>query len=126
MGFKFVLGLMGFGAVHTLPYFSLMLHSPYLRTLPPVPLPSGLPEPAQVELARMAEDLKRMHAFMGMNPAGAIAVAQSQEAARQAGAAPGDARNGGAMDQWGAPGREGRQPGQEVRSMGKNALRGMI
>ncbi|GLC35169.1 hypothetical protein PLESTM_000287000 [Pleodorina starrii] len=83
-----------------------------------LPALEGLPEPAQVELARMADDLKRVQAFLGMNPTGVAPVAASPEAARQVAVAPGESRSAG-VEPWGSPGREPRQPGQEVKNLGE-------
>ncbi|GIL42392.1 hypothetical protein Vafri_370, partial [Volvox africanus] len=83
-------------------------------------LPSleGLPEPAQLELARMADDLKRVQAFLGMSPAGAVPVAAAApEGAKAVAVSPAEGRSMGA-EPWGAPGREPRQPGQEVKNLG--------
>ncbi|EFJ51151.1 hypothetical protein VOLCADRAFT_87941 [Volvox carteri f. nagariensis] len=84
-------------------------------------LPSleGLPEPAQLELARMADDLKRVQAFLGMSPAGVVPVAAAApEVAKAVAVAPAEGRNTG-VEPWGAPGREPRQPGQEVKNLGE-------
>ncbi|GLC51910.1 hypothetical protein PLESTB_000561900 [Pleodorina starrii] len=86
-----------------------------------LPALEGLPEPAQVELARMADDMRRLQAFLGMNPAGVVpaaAVAAGPEAARQVAVAPGESRSAG-VEPWGSPGREPRQPGQEVKNLGE-------
>ncbi|GIL95888.1 hypothetical protein Vretimale_1824, partial [Volvox reticuliferus] len=83
-------------------------------------LPSleGLPEPAQLELARMADDLKRVQGFLGMSPAGVVPVAAAApEGAKVMAVSPAEGRSTGA-EPWGAPGREPRQPGQEVKNLG--------
>ncbi|KXZ54829.1 hypothetical protein GPECTOR_4g900 [Gonium pectorale] len=81
-----------------------------------LPAPAGFPEPAQAELARIADDLKRVQAFLGMGPPAAAASAPGAEAVKVAGSAGGDGRGAGS-EPWGAPGREPRQPGQEPKTL---------
>ncbi|PNH10047.1 hypothetical protein TSOC_003287 [Tetrabaena socialis] len=94
-------GVQGFGA-------------PGRKQLPPI---EGLPDAAHAELVRLADDLKRVQAFLGMAPAGTGTDAMGSSAGGQA-AAPGSDGRSGAMDQWGQPGREPRDPGQAIRDLG--------
>ncbi|GFR45288.1 hypothetical protein Agub_g6396 [Astrephomene gubernaculifera] len=85
-----------------------------------LPALEGLPEPAQAELSRLSDDVKRMQAFLGMGPSASGPGAAGPDAARAAeGAASGEARSVG-VEPWGAPGREPRlQQGQEpARNLG--------
>ncbi|PNW78958.1 hypothetical protein CHLRE_09g395769v5 [Chlamydomonas reinhardtii] len=79
----------------------------------------GLPEPVQAELAKMADDIRKVHAYLGMNPAVAAAPALAAAPAVAA-MVPIAGRDDGVSGNWGVAGREGpRGPGEPPKSMGE-------
>ena len=80
---------------------------------------AGLPEPVQAELAKMADDIRKVHAYLGMNPAVAAAPALAAAPAVAA-MVPIAGRDDGVSGNWGVAGREGpRGPGEPPKSMGE-------
>ncbi|KAG2426084.1 hypothetical protein HXX76_013272 [Chlamydomonas incerta] len=79
----------------------------------------GLPEPVQAELAKMADDIRKVHTYLGMNPA--VAAAPALAAPAVAAMVPIAAgHDDGVSGSWGVAGREGpRGPGEPPKSMGE-------
>ncbi|KAG2495829.1 hypothetical protein HYH03_006068 [Edaphochlamys debaryana] len=77
----------------------------------------GLPEPAQAELNRMAEEIKRMQQVMSMQPSSAERMGQPPEPRGSAAAAAPAEPARGAQEEWGGPGRPATLP-EPVRNMG--------